>query len=231
MAGLPPELEDKLKDFYAQATSVIQNFVNPLNVMKPPAIIYHYTDDHGLRGILERGSLRFTNVFSLNDPSELRHGMSHAAEILASVASSGPPHCKFFADRFLDFVKHGLHQSAQFFTCSFSANGDELGQWRAYADDGHGFAIGFYAKNLESIHRRQAGGDFSSFPVTYDDALLRNLHGKLVSLAFPLLQSLPIGRVSPTVIADFMKELSALLSLHALEFSVLFKHPGYENEV
>ena len=30
----------------------------------------------------------------------------------------------------------------QFVSC-FSADGDVLSQWRAYADDGHGFAIGF----------------------------------------------------------------------------------------
>jgi hypothetical protein len=39
---------------------------------EPPHIIYHYTGDVGLRGILETGQLWLTDVYGLNDPSELR---------------------------------------------------------------------------------------------------------------------------------------------------------------
>jgi hypothetical protein len=34
----------------------------------PPPIIYHYTNDAGLRGILESGKLWLTDIFDLNDP-------------------------------------------------------------------------------------------------------------------------------------------------------------------
>jgi Protein of unknown function (DUF2971) len=44
-------------------------------------------------------------------------------------------------DRLADVVK--------FFALSFSATFDELGQWRAYADDGRGYALGFDTEKLE----------------------------------------------------------------------------------
>jgi len=125
---LPPELQGFLRDFAWRAESLVEEFVSPINARPPPETIYHYTDDRGLRGILESGILRFTNVFSLNDPSELRHGMSHAASLLRTMSKGGPAHCKAFAGLFAEFVEHGLHKSAHLFTCSFSKNGDELGQ-------------------------------------------------------------------------------------------------------
>ena len=49
---------------------------------KPPAFFYHYTNDVGVAGIIESGQLRFSNIFVQNDPSELRHGLTIAIDIL-----------------------------------------------------------------------------------------------------------------------------------------------------
>jgi hypothetical protein len=56
----------------------------------------------------------------------------------------------------------------------FSLDADVLGQWRAYADDGRGFAIGFSAKQMQNIpFKRQ-------LRVLYDEsALLSELTGNL----------------------------------------------------
>jgi hypothetical protein len=45
-------------------------------------MIYHYTNSAGLKGILESGNLWFSDIFGLNDPSELRHGLGCAIDIL-----------------------------------------------------------------------------------------------------------------------------------------------------
>lgn len=37
------------------------------------------------------------------------------------------------------------------YICCFSENGDILSQWRAYADDGKGLAIGFNVKKIEEL--------------------------------------------------------------------------------
>jgi hypothetical protein len=40
--------------------SAIAEFVRELETEKPPAMLYHYTDDGGLKGILESGNIRLT---------------------------------------------------------------------------------------------------------------------------------------------------------------------------
>ena len=93
----------------------------------------------GLRGILESGRLWLTDILSLNDPSELNHGLSLATTILNGKAANGPPESKLFADDFGEVMRLGkLQRSGDYFICSFSSAGDDLGQWRAYADSGHG---------------------------------------------------------------------------------------------
>ena len=74
----PQDMQDALDKFGREAEQIITSFRKKLDLQKQPPIIYHYTDDVGLRGILETGQLWLTDIFNLNDPSELNHGfLSH----------------------------------------------------------------------------------------------------------------------------------------------------------
>jgi Protein of unknown function (DUF2971) len=57
-----------------------------------------------------------------------------------------------------------------FFTASFTAERDDLGQWRAYADNGRGFALGFAPKMFEVVDGAGLEPNEMSFvgPVLYD---------------------------------------------------------------
>jgi len=63
---IPPDVQKAIDQFHTEADKIIQPFVEGLKAKKPPPLIYHYTGDVGLRGILETGQLRLTDVFSLN---------------------------------------------------------------------------------------------------------------------------------------------------------------------
>lgn len=75
-------LIEALERHSAQSSAICDNFTGELLNAPKPSVIYHYTDDKGLKGIPETGKLWFTDLFSLNDPSELDHGMKHAFKIL-----------------------------------------------------------------------------------------------------------------------------------------------------
>ena len=47
-----------------------------IEAAKPPPMLYHYTNEMGFKGIMESGTLRFSDIFDMNDPSELRHGLT-----------------------------------------------------------------------------------------------------------------------------------------------------------
>jgi len=134
---LPANLRAEVGKFDAAADEIIQSIGRALNAREPPPIIYHYTNDAGLRAILESGKLWLTDIFDLNDPSELSHGFSHAVSILSNKAADGHRLTKVFAQAFEKF-RGELQVSAHFFVGSFSSDKDDLGQWRAYADNGRG---------------------------------------------------------------------------------------------
>jgi len=72
----------------AACQELVDSFVARINAEPIPATIYHYTDGAGLRGILESGSLRLGDIFYLNDPSDLRHGVQRALAVLDEAASA-----------------------------------------------------------------------------------------------------------------------------------------------
>lgn len=115
-----------------------------------------------------------SHIFNLNDPSELSHGLSHAVKILNSKAAKGPPESKLFTEDLAAFLQQGgIQKSGHYFMCSFSSCGDDLGQWRAYADNGRGYAIGFDAHALEDKFAEQATAPILKvFPITYKDVEL-----------------------------------------------------------
>jgi hypothetical protein len=151
---MPAIKQETVRRFSVKCGKLVDAFAKKLESQQPPPIIYHYTDDRGLRGILESGAIHLHDIFGLNDPSELSYGFSISAGILIDKARTHPGEIRKFAERYANFgLQRGIEASAHFFSCSFSGCGDDLGQWRAYADNGHGFAIGFETKILgSSVH-------------------------------------------------------------------------------
>lgn len=229
---VPQDMRDAIVKFDAEAKQIVESFLTKLESYQTPNVVYHYTTDAGLRGILGSGRIWLTDIFSLNDPSELRHGLSRAQAILNQQAASGPPESKIFAKDFASLDK-GLDRAAHYFVCSFSEAGDDLGQWRAYADNGRGYAIGFDAKALEQAFGKGTETPTSgkaAFPVTYGDSTLDVIQRRLIEKMFGLI-SLPKGRNLPgDVILAYMLELLTRLASHSLHAILFFKHEAYSNE-
>ncbi len=232
--GIPPDMASELQKFDQDAEQMIVSFVEGIEAQPRPPIIYHYTNDVGLKGIVESGKIWITDIFSLNDPSELSHGFSHAVNILKSKATDGPPESKTFSRLVEAFSTHGgIHAAAHYFVSSFSSNGDDLGQWRAYADNGRGYALGFDTAILEnSFIKDSASPDWSNstFSVIFKDSQLAGLHKLLVERMFHLI-SMPHGRnLASATMHAYMDDLLELFLLHALRAVLFFKHEAYKNE-
>jgi Protein of unknown function (DUF2971) len=223
---LPANLRAEIGEFDADADEIIRSIGRALDARELPPIIYHYTNDAGLRGILETGKLWLTDIFSLNDPSELSHGFSHAISILRDKAADGHPWTKDFAQA---FEKFGGELQANFFVGSFSSIEDDLGQWRAYADNGRGYTLGFNTKVLETAFVHASPGN-NTFPVTYDDAQLGSIHHQFVEMIFPLI-TLPNGRqLSDKITTEYLTELRVVLARHVARSALFYKHEAYSNE-
>lgn len=233
-AAVPRDMRDALKRFNNDAEEIVHVLLATLDAQPPPPIIYHYTNDVGLKGILETGQLWLTDIFSLNDPSELTHGFSVAINALTSKVANDSAVGQKFAKNFAAFAQQGaIRKTAHFFMCSFSSSGDDLGQWRAYADNGRGFALGFDAKALENGFTKKDGipiPNNSTFHITYDDSQLLGIQSQIVEKMRNLIM-LPAGRdLKNAAINVYMAELQMLLTLHILQTILFFKHEAYSNE-
>lgn len=105
--------------------------------MPEDEVLYHYTDITGLNGILCSRNVWASDCRYLNDQKELTHALD------------------LFIGRFegaeketLSLALHWHNSSRAHCVFSLSRSPQVLSQWRAYADDGRGAAIGFRREHL-----------------------------------------------------------------------------------
>jgi hypothetical protein len=231
------ELKGLLNEFSKQATQICDSFTASLKV-EPPSIIYHYTDDTGLRGILESGKLWFTDIFQLNDPSELKHGVKCAIEILESKADTGSVLLKLFTKQFKETLElpRTIESAAHLFVCCFSHDRDDLGQWRAYADNGRGYSLGFDGPMFKEVFdediKKHAHLENAPFYVMYDEAKLCEILKELIATIDPILMLSAKDKPSLDIISyrTFLRNLTIIVVVNCISLSLLFKHKAYSNE-
>jgi len=111
-----------------------------------PEELFHYTDTAGLIGILSgKGELWATDVRCMNDTDELALGTSLLHRAIQNQATH--PAQALLAR----LLQHPAYVSGIVFTISFTSERDQLSQWRAYANDAAGFAIGFRSAELTKL--------------------------------------------------------------------------------
>ena len=215
---IPQEVSDALKKFLDEAWAIFQSFAKTVEAQAPPPIIYHYTNDVGLKGILESGQFHLTDIFKLNDPSELLHSFDIALEILDAEADNSPLEIGNIAKTLaLLKLQGGIQKSVNSFILSFSSCGNDLGQWRAYADNGHGYALGFDTKALLDSYDENSAVKMRAFHIKYADDQLREIHRKIIA-------KLPLN------FPAYRKQVCAALATRLLNAGLIFKHEAYSNE-
>ncbi len=178
----PQILEMAIDDYHQWADEYFRR-VEIRNTITEP--LYHYTGITGLEGILKSDSIWFTDYRHLNDPKELLHGLGLAKRMLQRRIKAGdfPSLVHAWIDDLLNQRNFG--RALEFLIASFTRNGDELGQWRAYADNASGVAIGFSPTLFLPVEAANKDPRRNVFvgPVLYDDALTRRRHAKGLDVA------------------------------------------------
>jgi hypothetical protein len=121
----------------------------------PPRILYHYTTQDGLLGILLGHTIWATHSQYLNDKSEYLYALNLIREgakerrLVADEAERGA--LDLIIDRARDYLA-----SINVCVCSFSSVHDSLSQWRAYGGSTSSYAIGFDRKFLSDVANRKS---------------------------------------------------------------------------
>jgi hypothetical protein len=180
---------------------------------KASQIIYHYCKPDAFWSVIGDGKFWLSDIFSLNDSEELRWGR----QILTNVLQEN--HGLFNDDfRYLLIMRaFGIDPHVRPFVGAFSANGDLLSQWRAYAADGRGYALGLKASKI-----------YDGWGVRMKKIEYREAHQKSILLeSLTQLQTLwrndpKTDPTSPMVWFDVLNEFAVDLCS--------FKHPSFSEE-
>ncbi len=147
-------------------------------------IAYHYCGAQALLSIVQNGSVWASDLRCMNDTRELEHGMALIREA-AKGHSTDVEGTKIFEAA----LAHKTFSDQVIFAASFSEDRDVLSQWRAYADDGAGYAIGFDVQSLLKFEPEFGRiDDGFLLRVEYNLTRQRELARKLVDEAFAAIQ-------------------------------------------
>lgn len=149
-----PAFEALKLNLEKELISALENF--KLN-KKPHGIntLYHYTDLYGLKGIIENQSFFSSNSAYLNDKEEFYYGVKLFKDALSEYVKNDSNERDIIEE--VSNELNNRSESYHYVTC-FSLEGDLLSQWRAYANDGKGIAIGFNLKKLIEAFEPKASG-------------------------------------------------------------------------
>jgi hypothetical protein len=166
---LPPNLAAGVDEFRNWSQQQLLTEEEATKITEP---LYHYTDAGGLRGIVESQKIRFTSYLHLNDPSELIYGMDIVHRLLNDIGERAHDGLvkRFCAKVDYLFQHRNFSDIFGFYIASFSRNRDDLGQWRAYADNGRGFALGLAPHLFEVVNTANPKPtDYVVMPVVYGE--------------------------------------------------------------
>jgi hypothetical protein len=227
--ALPRDADEQIRALSERLDRLTDELAGRAASIAVPATLFHYTKAAGLKGILETGRMRLSDVFDTNDPSEMRHGVQYALTALQRAAESGHKGAQLFAWRFGELLGGKLEEISRQFIACFTPCGDDLGQWRAYAENGKGFALGFDGPRFEAAFE-QMPHLTGSFAMIYDDQSLRHAVDRIATEALNVAQ-FPVGRrYDGPALSAFFHALSVQTSNAILYTSMYFKHPAYEME-
>ena len=235
---LPDVLERAAQDYVDWANKHL-TAIEKRTVIRTP--LYHYTDASGLKSIIENDEIWFTDYRYLNDPSELRHGIFLAHETIKAVQANAG-HAKYLCQMMTDLFCHeNFSDHLQFLIACFSRDRDELGQWRAYADNGRGFAIGLSKKmfaNDDPVNKANPLMNVTVGPVRYRDSDTKRRHALAINEAISGFQKATRYARKHLRQKDVFLGFSDRLAREALASPLVWncltcKHPAYarENEV
>lgn len=178
-----------------------------------PYIVYHYCSLESFLSIMNNSTIRLTNILKSNDRAEIQYCFDVFEKTLRDS-------CIEFSREYVDnteiknhfsdidydslVTKAVINDSLMYYAACFSAEPDLLSQWRGYANDGKGVAIGFYSRNfinardLKNVKYNKITYDMHTVKIELHDYIiqkLKSVHDKADTSASPFLYDTAINDI------------------------------------
>src|ERR1700682_5629445 len=117
-------------------------------------LIYHYTSQAGLLGIVRTKQIWATSAHYQNDSKEFQYALELSRGIIANLRAYSMPAEE---ERLLRAMRNALEsiKNLNIFVTSFSEHEDQLSQWRGYCPVGSGLALGFDFNRINAAAEKQ----------------------------------------------------------------------------
>jgi len=193
----------------------------------PKHTLFHYTSLNGVRGIIDSGSLRATEIRYFNDAAEMKHTVDQLSPqtwFREGFGQSNPT----LLNQLREWLSHRLIAGHMLYVGCFTANGNLLSQWRSYCPTAKGVSLGFDAAKLSASATRQS---WRLGKCIYDpeeqELIVTKILDEIEDLAEKRRENTDLSKRHPTnSFHDVFEEIEADLLLVA----ALLKHPAFREE-
>lgn len=213
----------------------------------PPETLYHYTDVHGLHGIVfsnNDSEIWLTDFRSTNDPTEGCHvktlleksvAKNLPANAVAALGYFRNPHGGMLAEAdemLANFMWIANNLDRRFLT-SFSESENELSQWVHYGAGGTGYCIGVSTESL--LNQEYTAGDITFklqlIPVEYRLHIQTKMINEFIAdIAECYEKHAPILSTHSRALSTMYGEFDNLLRWFGSAYSLEFKNPHFSSE-
>ena len=179
--------------------------------------IYHYCDINSFFNIIKSKKIWLSAANNLNDHQEIYWFINKLKNRLLNEKIN-----KNLLENFFEAIELSSYVP---YICSFSKCGDLLSQWRAYANDGTGVAIGFNYDALGLASTIPTPGIFlhnstGISEVTYDDKIQEALLDSVIKKA--------IDVINENTSNDYEKYIDIIDNIN--QFACICKNPAFSEE-
>ena len=204
------------------ATEELQRHID----REPPPLLYHYTNQHGLLGIVSTGEIWATSVNDLNDRKEFEYAKDLAESLISSRIKEEPDEQR---KKHLGFLRNAaVNAGINICVSSWSSKPDDLSQWRAYSGPGTGYSIDLKGSSLKEFAGAQ---DFILAACIYEKRAQERILQSLIEA--DLVKNIEQEKSHPARDDHerFMLEQNGGdFAYHINRYASLFKHPGFAAE-
>jgi hypothetical protein len=208
----------------------------------PPELLFHYTTLPGIIGIAENRHVRATSIRHLADATEFRYAHRLLEETLRTKASAAGADVVATINVLLFHLAHVGQSQLNFggslgsiFVASFSSEGDQLSQWRAYCPGG-GYALGFRTAALAKLASEQG---FELRQCSYDAEVHRGECEKIADEVLNAVAAIPKQKREALLETPAQLTFEALQVLYPVQRGMVdsiqihaptWKHPSFREE-
>ena len=201
------------------------------------SVLYHYCDITTFCNIIKNRSIWFSDISKSNDSQELKwikgqckgYILKVWVDYLRSVeAEKGDLRTVNFGQfEELQTVVEDLYnyETEKCWTFCVSEKADDLGQWRGYAKDGEGIAIGFTSSFFKSLQKEGKPEITASNQVAFDKVLYNE---KDVERLF--LEMCGLAKINPQMTSEEVIKLLKSAVTASLLLAPFYKNPTFAEE-